>query len=109
MNVTIRRNSTGIVAGAAVVGAVGTTLVSAADATLTTTEADLVASTAMTLTAGAGAGSKHGSLVATAYDGHTTPIKAFLNFAVPDADISASDALIVNGEVRLFWYQIGDY
>jgi len=108
-DLTIRRSSTGIAAGAAVVGALGSVVAGAADSTLTTTEADMIASTVGTLTAGAGLLQKHGSLVAAAFDGHTTPLKAFLNLAIPDADISATDAIIVNGVIAVNWYLIGDW
>lgn len=62
-----------------------------------------------TLAAGAGVVTKHGSLVATAFDGHTTPMDLFMNFAVPDADSSASDTLTVAGTIKCTWTNSGDY
>jgi hypothetical protein len=108
-NLTTKRNSTGIAAGAALVGAVGSAAAGAADAALTGTEADMIASFAGTLTAGIGVLQKYGGLVAAPFDGHTTAIKAFLNLGVPDADISATDGITVNGTVSLYWYFLGDF
>lgn len=107
-NLTTARVSTGIAAAAAMLGSLGS-VVAAADVTLTSTEADMIASTTGTLTAGAGTLKKHGSLVATAFDGHTTALDAFLNLAVPDADISANDTITVNGTITLTWANLGDY
>ena len=99
----------GITDTAAVVGGVGTATVGTGDATLTTTEQDLVPSTAATLTAGAGAFDGQ-SLTANiaVFDGTTTPIDAWLNFAVPDAGSTANDTLTVNGTITLVWSNLGD-
>ena len=42
------------------------------------------------------------------YDGTTTPAGVFLNFAVPDAGISASDSITVNGTVTVIYNVAGD-
>lgn len=108
-NLTVTRVGTAIAAGAALVGSLGSVAAGAGDATLTSTEADMIASTAGTLTAGAGTLKKHGSLVAAAFDGHTTPVPVYLNVAVPDADISATDAVLISGTITLVWANLGDY
>lgn len=106
-NLTIARVGTGLGATAAVVGAIGT--VAAADAddgALATTKANIIPSTAATLTAGAGAmPGKTTDIVVL--DGTVTAIKAYLNFAVPSAGISGADTLTVNGTVTLVWANLG--
>lgn len=108
MNITTLAGSGGIADTAAVVCSVGT-VVAAADDTLTSTEANLVASATGTLTAGAGACALHGSLVATAFDGHTTPTDIYVNFAMPDAGTSGNDTLAVTGTITVNWISSGDY
>jgi hypothetical protein len=108
-NLTTARVSTGIAATAALVGSLGSVAAGAGDATLTSTEADIIASTTGTLTAGAGTLAKHGSLIATAFDGHTTALDAILNLAIPDAGISATDAVLVSGTITMVWANLGDY
>lgn len=106
-NLTVARVGSGLGATAALIGSVGSAAVSTADSTLTTTEANIVPSTAATLTAGAGA--LRGEATAIAFvDGTTTPAGVFLNFAVPDAGISASDSLTVNGTVTVIYNIAGD-
>lgn len=108
-NLTTARVGTAISTTAALVGALGSVAVGVGDATLTSTEADMIASTTGTLTAGAGTLAKHGSLVATAFDGHTTPVDAILNLAIPDAGSSGDDAVLVSGTITLLWANLGDY
>jgi hypothetical protein len=107
--VTITAGAGGIADGAAVVGSLGQVVAGTDNATLTSTEADFIASTAGTLTTGAGVleGTGAGSL--TLLDGHTTPIDLFLNLAVPDADSSASDTVAVSGTVTCTWLSVGDW
>ena len=100
--------SGGIADGAAVVQSVGTVTVANTNATLTSTEADIIPSTAGTLTGGANAAGVGVSTTPAVFDGHSTAVKAFLNFAVPDADSSASDTLAVTGTVTVFWHYFGD-
>ena len=108
-DLTVTAGSGGISDTAAVVAAIGTAAVSTADATLTTTEADLIPSTAATLTAGAGA-AKGKTLTAGVgvFDGTTTAKDAYLNFAVPDAGSTGNDTLIVSGTITLVWSNLGD-
>jgi hypothetical protein len=106
-NLTVARVSTGIVATAALIGSVGSAAVSTADSTLTTTEANIVPSTSATLTAGAG--TLKGETTAIAFvDGTATPAGVFLNFAVPDAGITATDSLTVNGTITVIYNVSGD-
>ena len=108
-DLTVTAGTGGIADNAAVVAAIGTAAVSTADATLTTTEADLIPSTAATLTAGAGA-AKGKTLTAgvVVFDGTSTAKDAYLNFAVPDAGSTGNDTLIVSGTITLVWSNLGD-
>lgn len=108
-NLTVTAGTGGIADGAAVVAGVGTSAVATDNATLTLTEQDLVPSTAATLTSGAGS-AKGKSVTAgiAVFDGTTTAKGAWLNFAVPDADSTASDTLTVRGTVTLVWANLGD-
>lgn len=108
-NLTVARVGTGIAANAALVGSLGQAAAGAGDSTLTSTEADMIASTTGTLSSGAGVLQKYGSLVAAAFDGHSTAIDAILNVAVPDAGISATDAVLVSGTITLVWANLGDF
>lgn len=109
-NLTTARVSTGLATTAAMVGSLGTvSALTEGDATLTSTEADIIASTTGTLTAGAGSFKKHGSINTTAFDGHTTPVPVWLNTAVVDAGTSANDALACTGTITLSWVNLGDY
>lgn len=108
-NLTTARVGTAIAAGAELIGSVGSVAAGDGDDTLTSTEADMIASTAGTLTAGAGTLKNHGSLVAAAFDGHTTPLDAILNLVVPDADSTGNDAVLVSGTITLVWSNLGDY
>jgi hypothetical protein len=104
---SIVRAGTNITATAAVVSSVGTTAVSNADATLTGTEANIMASTAATLTAGAGAVNGH-STATVKLDGTDTAVPVFLNFAIPDAGSAGNDALTVTGTIRITYINAGD-
>lgn len=108
-NLTLTAGVGGITDTAAVVVGVGTTTLATDNATLTGTEADLVPSTAATLTAGAGTG-KGKSLTAGAvvFDGTTTAKDAWLNLAIPDAGSTADDTITVSGTVTLVWANLGD-
>jgi hypothetical protein len=109
-NLTTLAGAGGISDTAALVGSLGSATVATDNATLVGTgEADLIASTTGTLTGGAGALAKHGSLVATAYDGTATAIDAYLNLAVPDAGSSANDTIAVSGTITIHWVNLGDY
>ncbi len=108
-NLTTLAGAGGIGDTAAVVGSVGTATNDTANATLTSTEADIVPSTTGTLTAGAGTLlGKSTSSQLVQFDGTSTAKKAFLNFAVPDAGSSADDTLTVSGTITLSWINSGD-
>lgn len=108
-DLAITAGAGGIADGAAVVGSVGTVTVGVGNATLTGTEADLIPSTASTLAAGVGATKGKSTATEKAlHDGTATAKDVFLNFAVPDADVSASDTLSVTGTVTLTWINHGD-
>lgn len=109
MNLTTKAGAGGIGDTAALIGALGSASVTTANETLTSTEADLIASTSGTLSGGAGTLANHGSLVATAFDGHTTAIKAYLNLVCPNADSSATDTVTVNGTIKITYANLGDY
>lgn len=106
VNLTIARVGTAIAAGAAVIGSIGT-VVPAVDTTLTSTEANMVASTACTLTTGAGAFAAVGASPAV-LDGTGGAKTINLNFVVPDADSSGNDSLTVTGTVDLSYVWLGD-
>lgn len=92
---------------AAVVGAIGSTATATDNATLTSTEANIVPSTAGTLTDGAGNVDGQSTAPVT-LDGTASAAVARLNLAVPDADSSASDTLTVTGTVTITWLNTGD-
>lgn len=105
-NLTIAKVGSGISASAAVVGSLGT-VTAGADATLTSTEANIVPSTAATL--GSGTGAFRGELTTMLVaDGTTTRVPVYLNFAMPDAGSTANDALTVNGSITLVYVVGGD-
>lgn len=107
-DLTIARVGTAITATAAVVGSLGSTAVATDDATLTSTEADIVPSTTATLTAGAG--TMDGLATAISYQNATSSAKAvYLNFAIPDAGSTGNDALLVNGKIFLTIVNTGDF
>lgn len=97
----------GITDTASVVGAVGSVAAATDNATLTSTEANIVPSTAATLTGGAGNCDGQSTGVAV-LDGTAAAAAAYLNFAVPDAGSSASDTLTVSGTIELAWMSLGD-
>lgn len=106
----IAAGSGGIADGAALVIGVGTTV--SAGATLTTTEQNIVASTAATLTAGV----NNGIVAAVTAGAHVAGLSTggaqsfwYLNFAVPDADTTANDTITVTGEIIVNWILLGNY
>lgn len=107
-NLALTKSGAGIATNAAVVVGLGTVAAVAGD-TLETTEQDIIPSTTATLSSGVGTAAKHGSVVTTAFDGHTTPIDAILNFAMPDAGTSANAAILFTGTITIHWVNLGDY
>ena len=99
--------SGGITATSALVGAVGTAA-SGADATLTSTEANLVPSMAGTLVSSAGTFT--GFLAASAkFDGHSAATPMYLNVATVDAGSTGNGSVAVSGSLICDWMWEGDY
>lgn len=88
------------------------TVAAAADATLTSTEANVIPSTA-TPQAVAGVSSAKGrSTAALLLDGTTTAVDLYLNVLVDDADQDVTTTptnLIANGTITVLWSNMGDY
>jgi len=106
-SMTVTAGTGGITDTASVVCSVGTVTTVNDNSTLTTTEADLMPSTAATLTGGIGA--CDGVLAASVlFDGTATAKDVFLNFAVPDAGVTAADTLVLAGSVTITWVSSGD-
>lgn len=99
----------GLADTAALVGSIGSVTLATDNATLTSTEADIVPSTAGTLSSGAGVldGETTTALIAI-FDGTATAADAFLNLAVPDAGTSANDTLELDGTITIYWLELGD-
>lgn len=111
-NLTVTRGeTTNMTATAPLVVAVGT-VTAANDATLSSTEADIIPSTAFTLVGGTKSGGGH-LATAAIYNGSTTARPVFLNFAGDNtANASAANgnsSVTVNGTIVLTWIQLGDY
>jgi hypothetical protein len=102
-NLTTARVGTNIQTTAALVGSLGSVAAAITDATLTSTEADMIASIAGTLVAGAGTLNSYGGIVTTPFNGTATATVANLNVAIPDAGSAGNDALLVNGTITLYW------
>jgi len=109
MNLTTLAGSGGIADTAALIGSLGTVANTAANETLTSTEADIIPSTSGTLAAGAGTlkGESTTALLAT-FDGTATAKDLYLNIAVPDAGSSADDTVAVTGTIVVTWINHGD-
>lgn len=91
----------GLTATSAVVGAVGTAPTGIDNATLTLTEADIVPSTVCTLSSSAGTFAAVTATAPALFDGRSTAKLAYLNFATPDAGITAATTLTVTGTVKI--------
>jgi hypothetical protein len=90
---------------------VGTT--TQANGTLATTEQDLInvanITSSATINVASATVAGQADLNATAFDGTSTAIAAFLNFGVPTAtDIDANATVTITGSVALFWVNLGD-
>ena len=76
------------------------------DATITGTDVDLCPSTSVDPLSGGGTA----YLAANAlFDGHSTAKDMYFNQLIDDADIGATEALLVNGTIIVTWVQLGDY
>lgn len=90
----------------------GTTATS--DATLDSTDVDLLPSSAMLdpFVAGVGRSNAGTALAAAAqFDGTATPKDAYLNVIIDDADVAdaASDTVLFTGTVKITWINLGDF
>jgi hypothetical protein len=106
-NLTIARVGTALAANSAVVGSLGSVTVATDNATLTSTEANIVPSTTSTLSSGSGV-TKGESTGAVTLDGTTSAVEVYLNFATPDAGSTGNDALLVNGTIVITYVNLGD-
>lgn len=107
-NLTLVKSGSGIAATSTVIASVGT-VAAAADLTLTGTEADLVPSASVTLSAGAGAikgVSVTGGIALL--DGTATAKDAILNLVVDATGSTANAAIVVSGTITLMWSLIAD-
>jgi hypothetical protein len=92
---------------------IGTT--ATADATLATTDVDLLPSTAMLdpFVAGVGSSNAGAALAASAqFDGTSAAKSAYLNVIIDDADVAdaaSADNVYFTGTVRITWTWLGDY
>jgi hypothetical protein len=102
-NLTLTAGAGGIADGAALIYSIGTAAVGTDNATLTSTEADVVPSTAATLTSGTVANVKSANTAAVVLNGNAGAKTIRLNLAVPDADSSGNDTITVSGTVTLKW------
>ena len=91
----------GIAATAAFVCGVGNTAAATTDATLSTTEVTFLPSTATTLSSSTLAFTASSTAISAFVDGRTTLVPVYLNFACPNAGISANAVLTVTGTVRM--------
>jgi hypothetical protein len=92
--------------GGTTVFAVGTAA-AAADATLTSTEANVVASTGSTMTAGAGTLSGVTATSVVGVNGQSSAVDIYLNFAT-SGDMGAARTITLNGWVVFNWEHTGD-
>lgn len=104
---TLTAGAGGITDTASVVASVGTVAVGTDNATLTSTEADIVPSTAATLSGGIGTANMQNTATLIK-DGTATPVDAILNIAVPDAGSSADDTVTVDGTLTITWMNLGN-
>lgn len=101
------------VTAAAGIGATSTlkhslgTAAEAANDTLDSTQANIIASTNTVLASSAGTAKGLGTTLLVG-DGTTTPIKAFLNYGVADAGATANSTVTTTGTVTILWSFIGD-
>lgn len=108
-DIAIVSDAAGLDADAELIASIGTVTTATDNATLTTTESDIIDSTACTLTASVGAMAGLSTSAELAiYDGTSSAKDAFLNFAAPDADTDANDTIILNGTVTITWVNLGD-
>jgi hypothetical protein len=105
-NLTTLEASANITNTAALVGSLGSAT-DDGDDSLTSTEANIIASMAGTLTSSAGVLQGYGTILAL--DGHTTANKIYLNLAMPNAASSGAGAVAVSGVITCDWIARADY
>lgn len=111
-SLTLTRNATSTAgttsATAAFVVAMGSAAAANTNATLTGTEADIIPSTAYTLSGGTKGQSIVGSGATSSFiDGTTTSGAAFLNVAVPSANNTGNNTITISGVVMWIWEHAG--
>lgn len=108
MSLSVTAGAGGITDTAQMVAALGTAA-AGTDGTLSSTEADIIPSSAATLTGGANAAVTGKSTATPVFDGTATAKDLYLNFAVPDAGMgSGDDTVSVTGTVVVHWVNLGD-
>lgn len=107
-NIALAKVGAGIAATATVLSSLGSALVTQGDATLTGTEADIVASNSTVLVSGAGT-TKSRSTAVTFLDGTTTAKGLYLNLNVDAVGSTASSAVTASGTITVLWANCGDY
>lgn len=102
-NLTFTAGSGGIADGAALVYGVGSATIGTNNATITSTEGDVIPSTAATLTSGTVSNVKGCVSAPLTLNGQASAKSMYLNLAVPDADSSGNDTITVSGTVTIKW------
>lgn len=110
-NLAVTKSSAGVIA--TFDGDFGLGTVTATnDATLATTEQNVIPTTATPQAVSGATTAKGRSTAALLLDGTTTAVDLFLNFLVDDADHDVTTTpcnLILNGTVTVLWANMGDY
>lgn len=106
-DLSVTAGAGGIADTASALCSAGSVVAANTNATLTSTEADFIPSTAATLTDGAGTCDGDGAAVSV-FNSTSTSTDLFLNVVVPDADSSASDTVTLSGTVTVTWVESGD-
>lgn len=106
-NLTTSEASANITNTAALVHSLGSAA-EGGDASLTSTEADIIASTAGTLSSSAGTFAGYNA-TSVAFDGHATAATIYLNVAMPDAASSGAGAVAYTGTITCVWHHLGDF
>jgi len=88
---------------------IGTTAAADSEATLTGTEADLCASTAISYDGEVACDLPPVSAADMTYDGTSSAVVAYLNAAVAAADINGAATVKSTGTVTIHWMLLGDY
>jgi len=103
----LARTGSGISATATLKFSVGTAA-EASDDTLNSTQADIIASTNCSLTAGAGTARGISGTTPAPYDGTSAAKSLYLNFGVADAGSTGNDVIRVRGRIAFTWEHLGD-